>query len=399
MAKTSSSSQSTSYVAAQGAGATSSTSTTSPSGETISRQATVFTPGATSSQASASSVDGVVTATAPAEGTAKTLAEDDWLTLEHPPNLVLHIGSPFDDRFSNTDQQDVMIGHTGIDIFELSFDRRETTSRINTVDIIVDFELNADFLQLPDGISVSDLSFELSDLNADTVADSTLIRWGEDGDILAIVLNTIVPVDLEQTDAGSPSQSYSSSQSVVDGSGASSRSEAILTLPNGETVRSVDSIFVPGATSSGAIAISDQVDVPTLVSVPAAVQPFKGQDGLAIDFLLGTPLADRLVGTSDRDIFVGYGGGDTFVLDATGTEYLAEADLIIDFNVAEGDLLQLSSDLSLAADIVLEPVDLDNNGMVESTSVRLTNGNILALVQGITDLPSNVLVTAVNPAE
>lgn len=301
--------------------------------------------------------------------------EGGWSAIEHTPNLVLHIGSIFNDRFSNTDQQDVMIGHTGVDIFELSFDRRETSIRIDTVDIVVDFDVNADFLQLPDGVGVRDLSFELGDLDTDDVPDSTIIRLGQDGDILAIVLNRILPISPEQTaatGAGTPSQS-------------------------------VFPFFVDGTDIiDDAIATPDFTDVITTVSIPTEtsdpdVSTIHGT--LAIDFLLGTPSADRLVGTPDRDIFVGYGDGDVFVLDAAGTEHMAEADLILDFNGAQGDLLQLSSDLSWATDIVLEPVDLDNNGIVESTSVRLINGDILAIVRGTTDLPSNLLVDAVNPAE
>lgn len=404
MGKTSSSSQSTSYVTAQGAGAISSASTTSPSGETSSRQTAVFTPGATSSQASASalSVDGVtVTATAPAEdGAARTTltSEDTQPAIEHPPNLVLHIGSPFNELLNNTDQQDVMPGYTGVDIFELSYDSQEIYTA--TIDIIINFDLNEDFLQLSDDISASELSFELGDIDADTVPDSTVIRLGEDGDILAVVLNTILPISSEQT-ATIDTSSHSSSQSFVNESGAGTISEAIATSPTGETSRSIDSIFVPEATSSGgssnAIATSDPVAT-TTVSVPADAQPATIENPLAIDFLLGTPMADRLVSTPDRDIFVGYGEGDIFVLDAAGTEHLAQADLIIDFNQAQGDMLQLSAGLSLETDIVLEPVDLDNNGILESTSVRLTNGNILAIAYGV-DLLSTLPIAAVITVE
>lgn len=392
MSKTSSSSQSTSYVTSQGAGASASTT----SGDSTLLQEAIFTPGATS--ASASSADGTVSVAV----SAPTVADGDSWFLEEFPNPVFHIGSPLSDRFQATDQQDVMTGYAGADIFSLSVDIRETTSA-DIADIIIDFDLNEDSLQLPAEITVDDLHFEVTDIDADTVAESTVIRLGENGDILAVVLNRILPIANLQNpviDSGTSVSSQSSSKSFVTDAGAGTITEATATSPDGETVRSVDSLFVPGATSSGgkasAIATPEQATVNLVVPIQ---HPVLGADlfettGGPADFIIGTAMADILVSDDGRDILVGYGSADTFVLDPVGTDHFADADLIIDFNLEAGDLIQLSSELSSGETIVLEGVDLDNNLIPESTSIRLTNGNILAIAYGTVDLIANPLLAA-----
>lgn len=467
MSNSSSSSQSASYVNSNGAGASSSSFATSPSGASSSQQA-VFTPGATSSSASASASASATdtttsaTASAPAEessqtsptidnsvnsfdpstlfvteieigsGTIVTVISEENSTVVTEPGientdsnqaapvnattLVFQIGSGLNELFVNTDHQDLMTGYAGTDIFELSNDSRDAIVDITTADIITDFDINEDYLTLSDNIDVSDLIFEVTDINNDAVDESTVIRLGQDGNILAVVLNTILPVvNLQEqttsTDvANISSSSSSSSASFVTDAGAGASSEATATSPDGGTSSNVDTIFTPGATSSGsssvAIATPEGAAVTTDVTAPAQSSPIFNSDQSEnentlnspeeqlLDYLIGTATADILVSNIGRDILVGYGDADTFVLESNGVTQLADADIVVDFNLEDGDTIQLSSEIAFNNDIVLETADLDNNGIIESTLIRLTTGKILAIAQGTVDLLGNTILSS-----
>ena len=370
-----SSSQSTSYVNSQGAGASSSSSATSSTGRSSSSQEAAFVSGATSSSASASSSTDDASTSAEVTVPAKTsdsqatdeplppdfngeqeyeprflITASELATIETTPFLpifiavpagesapledtvqpVFHIGSEQNDLFRTTNGQDFITGYVGTDVFDLSGDGGRFTDIANA-DIITDFDVSEDYLLISGGLTIDDLDFRSIDFNGDTVVDSTVIRLGPDGNILAVVLNTVLP--------------------VVNGQ---------------EQTTKLDSDS------------SDTLNA--LVEYP-------------IDYLLGTSADDSLVSDSNRDILVGYGGADTFVLESSGDDQLADADIIIDFNLEEGDVIQLSSEISFDDDIILETVDLDSNEIVESTSIRLTNGTVLAIAQGTVDLLGNTILS------
>ena len=430
-----SSSQSISYVNSQGAGASSSASATSASGENSTSQETTFVAGATSSSANATANTSPTEASTSAnvftpDGTSSentttdtaTQATDNDVpsqlaTPENIVNLVFQIGSHQDDLINSTDGQDLMTGYAGSDIFELSNDNRDTVTDITTADIITDFDVTEDYFQLSDDIVFSDLDFEIIDLDNDAVAESTVIRLGQDGNILAVTLNTVLPAISIHEQVASPSvessdtstqSSSSSSTSLVTDTGAGASSDAKATSPSGETSSSGDNLFTPDATSSesSAIAIvtpegvatSTEVTIPSQDTTSTDIQP-EGSDSLSslvepsIDYLIGTPTKDSLISNLGRDILIGYGDLDTFILESNGVSQLSEADIIVDFNLEEGDTIQLNAELFLDNDIVLETIDLDNNGIVESTSIRLTNGSILAVAQGTVDPSGNTLLS------
>lgn len=319
-----SSSQSASYVNSQGAGASSSSSAKSPAGNSSNEQQTIFVAGATSSSASAnasSSIDGATTSievTVPAEA------------IENRIQPTFHIGSGQNDLIRTTDGQDLITGYAGSDIFELVSSHGVITD-IAKADIITDFDISEDYLLISDSLTVDELDFRSIDFNGDTVVDSTVIRLRQDGNILAVVLNTVLPI-------------VNGQEQIVK-----------LDADSGDTLNA-------------------------LVEYP-------------IDYLLGTPANDILVSDSDRDILVGYGSADTFVLEPSHGNQLADADIIIDFDPEEGDVIQLSSEISFDSDIILETIDLDGNGMTDSTSIYLTNGTVLAIAQGTVDLLGNTTLS------
>ena len=318
-------SQSASYVNSQGAGASSSSSAKSPAGNSSNDQQTIFVAGATSSSASASASSSIDDANTSVHVTVPAEA------IENKIQPIFHIGSGQNDLIRTTDGQDFITGYAGSDIFDLVSDSENITDIANA-DIITDFDISEDYLLIPDSLTVNNLDFRSIDFNGDTVVDSTVIRLQQDGTILAVVLNTVLP--------------------IVNGQ------EQIVKLD-------ADS--------------SDTLNA--LVEYP-------------IDYLLGTPAKDILVSDGDRDILIGYGNADTFVLRANEGNQLADADIIIDFDPDEGDIIQLSSEISFDSDIILETIDLDDDGMVESTSIYLTNGTVLAIAQGTVDLLGNTILSS-----
>lgn len=100
----------------------------------------------------------------------------------------------------------------------------------------------------------------------------------------------------------------------------------------------------------------------------------------AVDHVLGSPESDVLVGTAKRDVLTGYAAADTFVLDSVGVSSVTQADVIADFNAIEGDRIGLAGEVTFN-NIYLQVVDLDSNGIPESTVISLgTTGTVLAVV-------------------
>ncbi len=100
-----------------------------------------------------------------------------------------------------------------------------------------------------------------------------------------------------------------------------------------------------------------------------------GQDD---DTLSGGGGNDFLLGDFGRDILTGEGGADTFLLRAdtsAGVTNVATADLITDFNSGESDLIS-------AIGVNLSDLLFEQSG--SDTQIKLNNGDILGVVQGIT---------------
>ena len=53
----------------------------------------------------------------------------------------------------------------------------------------------------------------------------------------------------------------------------------------------------------------------------------------------------------------------------------------------------ISANIASVGSIALEPVDLDSDGVLESTSVHLPNNSVLAIVQGTIDSAGNTLLS------
>ncbi|MEO1400971.1 MAG: hypothetical protein AAFV72_06895 [Cyanobacteria bacterium J06635_1] len=226
-----------------------------------------------------------------------------------------------------------------------------------------------------------------------------------------------------------PQYSSASSQSTayVTTEGAGGNSSSSATSPTGEPSNSQDANFVAGATSASASAEADASDQGTTtsaqVSVPAesrentpdqtseesgsasgasgseatdADPPDANPSSSSVDspqatletditILLGTPDADSLASTAHRDLFWGGNGADIFQLPSTGVTDLEQADVVLDYSNIHGDQLALADGLS-PPDIAFEVVDLDNNGVADSTVIRsLIDNTLLGVVINTVD--------------
>ena len=191
----SASSRSMSYTNANGAGSVGRATATSPTGQRVSKQSQIFTPGATSSQTSSLAV-----ATSD-QASASTNSLTDVDTIDQDSDLhthvVFHIGNDDNNVFTSTNGQDVMAGYGGVDIFQLSHNQDSPILDIHRADIITDFDNDKDYLKLSDGMTIDGLTVEAIDFDNDTVTESTMVRSGKDGPILAILLNTKLNTKLD----------------------------------------------------------------------------------------------------------------------------------------------------------------------------------------------------------
>ena len=104
-----------------------------------------------------------------------------------------------------------------------------------------------------------------------------------------------------------------------------------------------------------------------------------------VDYVLGTAATDIVVGQAGRHVMVGTGEADTFVLGAAGVETVTQANVIVDCHPMEGDRLGLSGGITIS-DLHLQVVDLDHNGVPESTVIRLgASDSILAVALNTVD--------------
>jgi hypothetical protein len=174
---TSNSSQASSsaFVDGSGAGSSSSATATSSTGETSTSSETIYTPGASSS-------GGTATATANAEGVDTTASAQ-------APLIDVLIGTADNDVLVGTANRNVFIGNGGADIFVLLATAKTS---LDTADIIVDFSPEqGDLIQLPSGITFSDITLQAVDIDSNGNLDGTSIGVAETGATYAIVLNTV----------------------------------------------------------------------------------------------------------------------------------------------------------------------------------------------------------------
>jgi Ca2+-binding RTX toxin-like protein len=124
------------------------------------------------------------------------------------------------------------------------------------------------------------------------------------------------------------------------------------------------------------------------------------RDGRGKDLLLGGNGDDIFCGCFGTDTLTGGNGADVFVLRAkviAGASPLL-ADVITDFNAAEGDKIGLMGGLSRAS-LVFEVFDSDGDGIADATVVKLgsrSNDGTLAVVLDTVDAMGATTLTDAN---
>ncbi|HAT15667.1 MAG TPA: hypothetical protein DCS91_20725 [Microcoleaceae bacterium UBA11344] len=109
--------------------------------------------------------------------------------------------------------------------------------------------------------------------------------------------------------------------------------------------------------------------------------------GRGQDLLIGGKGDDFLCGDFGSDTLTGGNGADMFVFrpeTATQLANLADADIVQDFNAAQGDQIGLTAGIS-ATEIALQVLDTDGDGQADATLVKFSSNNgdrILAVVLG-----------------
>lgn len=117
------------------------------------------------------------------------------------------------------------------------------------------------------------------------------------------------------------------------------------------------------------------------------------------DELTGGDGDDVLIGGFGTDTVTGGKGSDTFVLGLETTRPITDpslADVITDFNAAEGDKIGLTGGLS-GEDILLEVFDSNGDSTADGTLVKLASSpdnGILALVQGTVNAQGETTLTS-----
>lgn len=324
---------STAYGDQTGAGGSSTVIAVSPSGETSISEDSVFTPGATSSHSSASAT--VTPENATTSVTVAAPAADQGNQENTAIDKTLAAAT------------DILIYHIGLGENYLlnpqsyqdlmigseganTFGVSATgVDSIQEADIIAQFNLAEDSLHLMDGLTVHDIEFSVIDLNGDDIYESTVIRHVQDETILAVALNAVFTTAAETVS------------------------------PFSQPIPGIDDPLVNN-----------------------------------IDYLMGTSSQDVLISDEGQDILIGGREADIFALETTYLDDLNAADILIDFNIDEGDRIHLiDGDISVINDIALETIDLDNNGFVDSTLIRLEMGSIVAIAQGTVDTLGNTLLS------
>lgn len=197
--------------------------------------------------------------------------------------------------------------------------------------------------------------------------------------------------------SGSQGSGSSSSASAVSASGKTSSSQKSVSNPNYGSTRADASATASdtGADTSANASVvtreqnnaspstdgSDSSEEESTLSEFANSAPESSQKTPSIvsTLLLGNSENNFLVDTVKRDIFFGNEGADIFQIGAAGTTDLNQADILLDYNPEEHDLLALSGGLT-TADITFDVVDFNGDGVADSTAIRSLIDNTILTV-------------------
>lgn len=111
------------------------------------------------------------------------------------------------------------------------------------------------------------------------------------------------------------------------------------------------------------------------------------------DVLSGGNGDDLLWGGAGINILTAGKGTDVFVLSNQVTD-IAQTDIITDFSTDQGDSIKLKGNLSFQQ-LLLETIDIDSNGVVDTTVIKLQkDGKILGLALNTVDASGSTLLTS-----
>ncbi|CAD5917851.1 Leukotoxin [Planktothrix agardhii] len=430
-----SSSSSTTIVNDIGAGGESQATTISPTGEVKQSSESVFIPGATSSQTTATAISGT----------------DILPTTE----VKLAIESDNNNNDSNSSSSSTTIvndiGAGG-------------ESQATTISPTGEVKQSSESVFIPGATSSQTTATAIS---------------GTD-----ILPTTEVKLAIESDNNNNDSNSSSSSTTIVNDIGAGGESQATTISPTGEVKQSSESVFIPDATSSEATAtaisgtdilpttevklaiesdnnnndsnssssiliqISPEPNPLTVIAIERtpqlgsiendqligsnendAIRGFKGADKIegksGTDLLQGNKGNDTLDGGNDRDILRGGkgndiligGNGDDILIGDLGQDELTGgadadvfvfntnpnfpnsnpnlADIITDFNAAEGDKIGLSENL-IGQPLILETFDYNADGSLDATIIKLgsdSQSEVLGVVLGTVSVNGQTTLT------
>ncbi|NET30946.1 MAG: calcium-binding protein [Cyanothece sp. SIO1E1] len=197
---------------------------------------------------------------------------------------------------------------------------------------------------------------------------------------------------------------------------SSNVSTIIITSVNGSEIVTTAPVENISSTTSSASTVSDSTDTAAGISVSTnqthvSITSANGNDtllsGQGNDSLTGSDGDDFLDGGLGQDTLTGGQGADTFALAAVALAADPTlADIVTDFDAAEGDQIGLTTGLS-PADIQLEIFDADGDGSADATLVKLitdASDAVLAVfldtvdAEGKTTLTTADFVTVINPS-
>ncbi|CAD0231230.1 conserved hypothetical protein [Planktothrix agardhii] len=182
------------------------------------------------------------------------------------------------------------------------------------------------------------------------------------------LINTVSPTTtINSPDANfHGSSSSSSSTAFVNNIGAGGESQATTISPTGEVQNSSESVFIPGATSSQATATAiSGTDILPTTEATVIIEPENHNPPPP------TPMINA----------------DVFVLSTNPNFPNTDpnlADIITNFNAAEGDKIGLSENL-IAQPLILETFDSNADGSLDATVIKLASNSqseVLGVVLG-----------------
>lgn len=162
------------------------------------------------------------------------------------------------------------------------------------------------------------------------------------------------------------SSSSSSSTAIVNDIGAGGASQATTISPTGEVQNSSESVFIPGATSSEATATAiSGTDILPTTEATVIIEPENHNPPPP------TPMINA----------------DVFILNTNPNFPNTDpnlADIITNFNAAEGDKIGLSENL-IGQPLILETFDSNADGSLDATVIKLASNSqseVLGVVLG-----------------